>query len=129
MFGTFKLYYVYLIYHLTVCVHQEGEIVIGREHISVFQPFQIKNVKSHKLFLCNQLAHSPIPLRVGSACRLPNQIHSIKADLTNNMFRTDHTKVKHLTTLSSTCNVQCNFYLVILVLPILMVLMQNQFDK
>ena len=49
-----------MLLYLTVSVHQEGEIIIGGEHISVFQPRQIKTskvkeaqigVRKHKLFM------------------------------------------------------------------------------
>ena len=59
----------------------------SRSHKSFLCNQKPQKSRSHKSFLCNQSLHSPIPLRVGSACRLPNQIHSIKADLTKNIHR------------------------------------------
>ena len=74
--------------HLTVSVHQEGEIVIRREHISVFQPCHIKKTNmiiNSKQMLCNVFINfylfSPVSIGIGSACRLANQVHSEKTNL------------------------------------------------
>ena len=74
--------------HLTVSVHQEGEVVIRREHISVFQPCHIKKTNmiiNSKQMLRNVFINfylsSPISIGIGSACRLANQVHSEKTNL------------------------------------------------
>ena len=120
--------------HLTVSVHQEGEIVIRREHISVFQPCHIKKTNmiiNSKQMLRNVFINfylsSPISIGIGSACRLANQVHSEKSNLRKNKVRE---RCDQLTPGNQSYWDKLHYSdLVILVLPVLVVFMENKLDK